>query len=205
MKFIFAHARFPGLLLLICLVAASSLADDNVLGLFYDTDASINEIDISPHSVQALYLVLINPVNDSYDGGGIRDVDYVSGFECAIEVPNGDVLLDVVFATPAINVGSTNNIIAGFGTAVLVSRQRAATLATFSVLTAGNNPDGYRVGPASPATVANTMAYVDYEDPDLSVVEMSPVSGSFDRPVFTFGDYTVDEDARWGAVKALYR
>jgi hypothetical protein len=49
------------------------------------------------------------------------------------------------------------------------------------------------------------MAYVDWEDPDDNLVDMAPVSGSFGRPVFTFGDYTSEQGARWGEVKSLFR
>jgi hypothetical protein len=205
MKFVLAPARLWILLLIICLIAVSALAENNVLGLFYDTSASIDEIDVSPNSLHSLYLVLINPVNEEFGGGGTRDVDYVWGFECAIEAPSGDILMDVTFPAQAINLGDTESIIAGFATAVRVSSQQAVTLATFSVLTMGNSPEGYRLVPTSPSSHANTMAYVDYDDPDDAIVDMSPISGSHDKPVFTFGDYTIELNAKWGAVKSLYR
>ncbi len=188
------------------LPAGATLAlDDNVLGLYYDADASIHEVEVAPNSTHSLYLVLLNPVNEDFDGGGIRDVEYVSGFECAIEHPSGDMLLGMTFPTQGLNLGTPENIVAGFATAVPVSSQRAAMLATLTVLTMGNNPEGYRLVPTAAATHANTMAYVDSDDPDDNIVDMAPVSGSFDRPVFTFGDYTVDRVAKWGEVKSLYR
>ena len=69
----------------------------------------------------------------------------------------------------------------------------------------GNSPVGYRLVPTSPSSRPNAMAYVDSEDPDDRLVEMMPVSGSYDRPVFTFGDYTLEQNAKWGEVKSLYR
>ncbi len=205
MKLDLAFARLLPLVLVISLAAALAVADDNQLGLFYDTSATIDEIEISPNSTHSLYLVLLNPVNDSYDGGGVRDVDFVSGFECALEAPSGDILLGVTFPGQALNLGSTDNIVAGFATAVSVTSDRAAMLATISVLTMGNSPVGYRLMPTSDPTHPNKMAYVDSEDPDDNIVDMSPISGSHDRPVFTFGDYTFEENAMWGAVKSLYR
>ncbi|MCB1182470.1 hypothetical protein KDM41_03480 [bacterium] len=197
-------APIPIALLLVVLPAVVQ-ASDNQLGLFYDDAASVDEIEVAPNSVHNLYLVLINPVNTEFDGSSTRDVSYVWGFECAIEAPSGDALLGVAFPTDAINLGTADNIVAGYAAAIAVSAGRTATLATFNVLTAGNNPEGYRLSPASPASHANTMAYVDYEDPDDPIVDMGPVSGSYDRPVFTFGDYTIERHLEWGGVKSLFR
>ncbi len=205
MKFVLVLTRYLLVLVVICAMSGPVAAKDNALGLFYDSNASINEIEISPNSTHSLYLVLLNPVNEEFDGGGTRDVDYVWAFECAVEPPGGDLLLDVAFPMPAVNLGSTDNMVVGYAEPISVSSQRSATLATFSVLTMGNSPVGYRLVPASPASHSNTMAYIDAEDPDDNIVDMVPVSGSHDKPVFTFGDYTIEEDAKWGAVKALYR
>ena len=205
MKFVLALSRPLLFLVIVAVAAAPVLATDNTLGLYYDTSASIAEIDISANSIQSLYLILLNPVNEDYDGGGIRDVGYIGAFECAVEPPGGDVLLGVSFPVFTVNVGSTDNIVAGYGTPISVSSERSAVLATFNVMTMGNNPVGYRLLPTVISTHDNTMAYLDAEDPDDEVVDMVPVSGSHDLPVFTFGDYTIEEDARWGGVKALYR
>jgi len=202
-----AIARILWTLLLIALLlpAGSVWALDNELGLYYDDSATVDEIEISPNSTHSLYLVLRNPVNENFDGGGTRDVDYVWGFECAIVPPGGDILLGVSFPTQTINIGDTGNVVAGFQNAVPVSSQRAAMLATFSVLTMGNNPDGYKLVPTITPSLPNTMAYVDFDDPEGNLVNMVPSSGSNDRPVFIFGDYSLEEAQAWGAVKALYR
>ncbi len=212
MKFVMTRSSWPLWTLLPCTIvlasllsAGSVLALDNELGLYYDDSASIDEIEIADNSTHSLYLILLNPVNEDFDGGGTRDVDYVWGFECAIEPPAGDILLGVSFPTQTINIGDIGNIVAGFQTAVPVSGQRAAMLATFSVLTMGNNPEGYKLVPTITPSLPNTMAYVDYDDPVGNLVNMVPSSGSHDQPVFTFGDYTLEQVQAWGAVKALYR
>ncbi len=206
MKFVHARFIFPPLILSLILATPALALDDNVLGLYYDAEASVDEIEVSPNSTHSLYLVLLNPVNENYDGGGIRDVEYVSGFECAVEHPSADILLGVVFPAPTVNIGSVNSIVAGFATAVPVSSRGAAMLATFSVLTMGNSPEGYRLVPTSPSSLPNVMVYVDSGDPEVDkFVEMMPVSGSYSRPVFTFGDYSVEQNVRWGEVKSLYR
>ncbi len=177
----------------------------NLLGLFYDAEATINEISIGANSQHMLYLVLLNPVNEEYGGSSTRDVRFVSGFECGIDPPTGDFLLGVDFPLPAVNVGSADNLIVGFAGAVPVSSARAAMLATVRVLSFGDNREGYLLATASPPSLPGLMAYVDAEDTGDDLVGMMPASGAFDRPVFWFGNWHVRENAPWGAVKSLYR
>lgn len=202
LKFLARPALIAAVLVL---PAAAAAYDPNLLGLFYDTSASVDELSIDPYSQHDLYLVLLNPVNDGFGGGGQRDVKFVSGFECGIVPPPGDLLLGVDFPLPAINVGSADNLLVGFGGALPVGRSRAATLATVHVLSTGNNRAGYRLNLASPASLDGSMAYLDAEDTVDKLVGMMPVSGAFDRPVFWFGNWHVKEQALWGEVKSLFR
>ncbi len=117
----------------------------------------------------------------------------------------GDILLGVTFPLNAINVGSVDNLVVGYSTGLPVESGGGTTLATLSILTMGNNPEGEFLLPASPSSHPNTMAYLDLGDSPGLIIDALPVSGSFDRHVFTFGDYTVDEDRKWGDVKSLYR
>lgn len=178
----------------------ASALDDNLFGLYYDQAATIDEINISPNSQQVLYLVLINPVS-AYGG-----VQMVGGFECSIQPASGDFLLGVTFPLDAINVnGSADNLMVGYNNPGLrVSSGNGTTLATLTVLTMGNNPEGYLLQPASPASYPNTMGYLAMGSETLHVYA-KPTSGSYDQPVFTFGEYTVKEDRKWGDVKSLYR
>ncbi|MBK8166791.1 MAG: hypothetical protein IPK64_12680 [bacterium] len=180
-------------------------AQTNALGIFYDSEATIDEISIGANSQHVLYLVLLNPVNDAFAGSSTRDVRQVSGFECGIDPPTGDFLLGVDFPLPAVNVGSTGNLIVGFAGAVPVGTAGTAVLATLRVLSFGDNRDGYLLGTASPPSIPGMMAYVDAEDTDDDLVGMMPASGAFERPVFWFGNWHVRENAQWGAVKSLYR
>jgi len=186
----------------VVLVTGTACAlDENRFGLYYDRAATIDEIDIATNSQQVLYLVLINPVSD------FGAVQVVGGFECSIVPAAGDFLLGVTFPLDAINVnGSVDNLIVGYAHHGLsVEPGGGTTLATLSILALGNNPEGYFLRPASPASSPNTMGYLDLGNSETLHVFALPVSGSFDRPVFTFGDYTVDEDKKWGDVKSLYR
>lgn len=180
-------------------------SDPNLLGLFYDQDATVNEVVIDANTQQTLYLVLLDPVNDEYDGGGSRNVAYVGGFECGVAPSGGDILLSVDFPLSAVNVGSSANLIVGYASALPVGGARAATLATLHVFSFGNNRAGYRLSPASPASLSGTMAYVDAEEAAENLVAMAPVSGAFERPVFWFGDWHTSESAGWGEIKSLFR
>lgn len=196
--------KFLVLSVLVSAVALCALAtaavDENRFGLFYDPAATIDEIDIAANSQQSLYLVLINPVSD------FGAVQMVGGFECSIVPATGDYLLGVTFPLNAINItGTSDNLIVGYADPLPVQTGGGTTLATVSVLTMGNNPEGYFLQPASPSFVPNTMAYLDISSTEHLHVTSLPVSGSFERPVFTFGDYSVDENREWGDVKSLYR
>ncbi len=199
-------ALLCGLLLPVLLRTSPAVAaaDPNSVGLYYDTSATMEQVSIDPNTMHVLYLVLLNPVNDDYEGG-TRDVGLVSGFECGLQPPSGDFLLGVDFPQPAINVGSSSNLIVGYAAAVPVDGNRAATLASVRVLSFGNNREGYRLALADPPSLPGTLAYVDAEDPGANLVAMMPVSGTFDRAVFCFGDWKLREQAQWGEVKSLFR
>ena len=179
--------------------AAASL-DENRFGLYYDQAATIDEIDISANSQQVLYLVLINPVGS---GGNVTQV---RGFECGIRPAPGDFLLGVTFPLDAINLnGSAEDMVVGYSQGLPVVSGGGTTLATVSVLTMGNNPEGYFLQPATTTSIPNSMVYLDSGGSERELVGALPVSGSYDLPVFTFGDYSVEEDKKWGDVKSLYR
>ena len=181
-------------------VDSASALRENLFGLYYDQAATIDEIEISPNSQQVLYLVVINPVS-AYGG-----VQLIGGFECSILPASGDFLLGVTYPLDAINInGTADNLMVGYAQGLPVASGNGTTLATVTVLTMGNNPDGYYLQPASPSSHPNKMAYLDLGSSEALIVDAVPVSGSHDQPVFTFGDYTVEEDRKWGDVKSLYR
>ncbi len=208
MKTKFAQpALFLFTLSVLWLVAVGSgiAQQENLLGLFYDQSASIDEYEISGTGTHSLYLVLMQPVNNDYDGGSIQSVSMVGGFECLVTPASGDVLLSAVYPLSALNVGDMTNQVVGFGSGVPVDSNQMVTLATFQVLSMGNNQEGYRLSPTSSPSIPNAMAYLDFGDPDDNLVDMAPASGSYDRPVFTFGDFTIDEQQTWDTVKSLYK
>ena len=205
--------KFPQLALflltlpVVWLVAVGSgiAQQENLLGLFYDQEASIDELEISGTGTHSLYLVLMQPVNNDFDGGSIQDVSLVGGSECLVSPASGDVLLSASYPLSALNVGDMSNQVVGYGSGLPVDSNHMVTLATFQVLTMGNNQEGYRLSPTNSPSIPNSMAYLDFSDPDDNLVDMIPASGSFDRPVFTFGDFTIDEEQTWDTVKSLFK
>ncbi len=189
-------------MLAVCALPVDSVSalSENLFGLYYDQAATIDEIEISPNSQQVLYLVVINPVSDN---GGVQ---MIGGFECSILPAAGDLLLGVNFPLVAVNInGTADNLMVGYGQGLPVTSGNGTTLATLTVLTLGNNPEGYLLQPASPSSHPNKMAYLDLSSSEGLIVDVLPVSGSHDLPVFFFGDYTVEEDRKWGDVKSIYR
>lgn len=192
------------LMAVVCVLAstggAAAALEENQLGLFYDQAATIDEVDIAANSQQYLYLVLINPVSD------LGTVQGVGGVECSIVPAMGDYLLGISFPVSSVNIGSSlEEIQVGFSSALPVVSPEGTVLATLSVFTMGNNPEGYFLRPPSIPALPNKMAYLDMAEEFGLPVEAVPVSGSHDRPVFTFGDYTIEENRQWGNVKSLYR
>ncbi len=178
---------------------------ENLLGLFYDQDATIDEVETNGMGTHSLYLILISPVNNDFDGGSVQNVSIVGGFECAITPASGDAILSATYPSMAINAGTLTNQIVGFTYGQPVDSRQTVNLATFEVLTMGNNPEGYKLSPTAYASLPNSMAYLDFLDPGNSLVDMAPISGSHDRPVFTFGNYDITEQQSWDSVKSLYR
>lgn len=200
-------ALFLLTLSLVALVAAGSgfAQQENLLGIFYDQEATIDEIEINGTGTYSLYLVLMQPVNNDFDGGGSQDVTLVGGFECAIMPAAGDALLNATYPLEALNFGDLSNMVVGFGSGLPVGSNNQVTLATLEVFSMGNNREGYKLSPTAQASSPNSMAYLDFQDPVDALVEMGPASGSYDRAVFTFGDYSVSEEQTWDAVKSLYK
>ncbi len=98
------------ILLLAMLIATSASAiinpDDDIMGFYFDLDADYDCVDgISPYSSTFLFLILTNPTSDA-----------IYGFEAGHTIEGEGMVLGAEFANPqVINVGTIDNIIAGFG------------------------------------------------------------------------------------------
>jgi hypothetical protein len=96
--------------LMAMLIATSASAitnpDPDIMGYYFDLDADYDCVDgITPYSANLLFLILTNPTSDA-----------IYGFEAGYTMEGEGMVLSVEFANPqVINVGTNDNIIAGFG------------------------------------------------------------------------------------------
>ena len=79
-----------------------------------------------------------------------------------------------VNTSPSGMLSSPSHLMTGISFMENVISVPGETILTLSVLSMGNNADGYQLVPASPASHAGTMAYLDAEDPDDNIVDMIP-------------------------------
>ena len=114
-------------LLLALLLATSASAiidpDPDHIGLYFDLEADMFCIDgVYPLEMKDLYLILTNP-----------SFEYVYGFEAGLSWEGLVDVLSVEINNPqALNVGTTTNLIVGFGTPL--PTEPATLLATWQVL-----------------------------------------------------------------------
>ncbi|MCP4291319.1 MAG: hypothetical protein GY780_05730 [bacterium] len=135
-------------LMLTLFVATSAFAivdpDADMMGLYFDMDADIPQITgVAPYSTEMMYLVITNPTFEE-----------LFGFEAGYLMEGPGQVLNTVFANPqALNVGSADNMIVGFGSPTLTSD--VTLLATISVLymSATNEPVKFTLRGTNPSSV----------------------------------------------------
>ncbi|MCP4290808.1 MAG: hypothetical protein GY780_03115 [bacterium] len=114
-------------LLMVMVMATSAFAiidpDDDMMGLYFDMEADNPEVmGALPYSTNVMYLVITNP-----------SFDALYGFEAGYTMEGPGQVLSTVFANPqALNVGTADNMIVGFGSPTATAP--VTLLATISVL-----------------------------------------------------------------------
>ncbi len=114
-------------LLMVMVMATSAFAiidpDDDMMGLYFDMEADNPEVmGALPYSTNVMYLVITNP-----------SFDALYGFEAGYTMEGPGQVLSTVFANPqALNVGTADNMIVGFGSPTVTAP--VTLLATISVL-----------------------------------------------------------------------
>jgi len=162
---------------------------------------------------------LLEPVNPDFDGGQVRPVANVNGFEMRLDYTAGMQVLAWRFPVPAINVGTGDEVKVGFAEPVPVV-DGMAQLAEIDVFI-GNAPFAlppYETGPCylaaniavyvKPAFIASIpgrTAYLDADDPDDPLVPGIDTGDQADfRFLLTQGPVAT-EGRTWGTIKSLYR
>ena len=204
-KLLFAVSALAALSLL---APSTGLAQfNNHLGLYADEAAtSVNLTEVAAFSTVPVYVVVTNPYNTNLD----QPVSGIKAVEFQVVPPANVTVLGITFTNTAVNVGTSINVIAGFGTPVDVSGGMAV-VATYSILymdAAGTAPAPFHLAPAEPASISDMLAIQDAADELL--YGLYPSSSTYDNPVFginTIGDDVVvaTDEVTFDSVKALYR
>ena len=184
-------------LALLSLLATTAFAgldpDPDMLGLYFDTAGETVCTTAAFISHVNMYVLLTNPTIPS-----------VRGFECSLDKPAGtNSAFTVTFPVANINVGVAPSIIVGFS--VPVPTSAATVMATVDVFVLDGALDIF-LNPASPESPPlNGLPKVVREDFTIMSVGTSTnggVAAQINAPACMVVD---NEDASFGAVKALFR
>jgi len=183
----------------------------NQLGIYSDplgTPASAN-FNATPNVAFNAYLVLTNPMNDTFDGGveTKRSITMVNAFECRVTMPTSSHFLNlgVTYPVDAINFGEGSYYIVGFAPGVPVTNN-AVVLCTWELMVTDAAEYNIMIGLARFPSIAGHLAIADAEDPQDPLSPVYVSSGDFDSPVFSVNGSAVPVDTEsWGDVKALFR
>ena len=187
--------------LVLQVLAGPAAAQNNLIGLFADDQATTNQIQDARGQL-SLYLVALNP---TYGG---RAISNIQGFEASISFQEtSDFVMGTSFPVDHVNIGTQDNWIVGYGEPLLVQGP-ATVIASVVVYTAGNPESNIFLGPAQPPSIPGYMALLDAEsldDDNGGLVPMEPASRDFSKPVFLVNSAGLTEFANWGTAKSLFR
>ena len=174
----------------------------NQLGFYTDVDMTDVNMSAGLYTSQDVYLVLSNPYNHDLDSA----VTAINGVEFTIVYDSAQLnATPFVFATPAVNVGSGNIYIAGFGTPLPVGEGGYVSLGTASFFVLTTDPAFIYLAPSEPVTNPGNMAYLDFNQETVGT-NMYPSSGDYANPVFSFnGGVVATENASMDQIKAMFR
>jgi hypothetical protein len=186
-------------LLLLCaalLLATSALAvideEENVIGLYFDTDADTDCLDsVSSNTQIPCYIILTNPTFSN-----------LRGFELGYDYGSELMHLGTELAnSQAMNVGSTGNLVVGFGAPT--QTEEATLLATLNMLyiDMNNSPTSVTLRGSSPSSLDPAFPSVVTED---EMISTRLHESQFTHQMNGVCQYT-DLPAAWDEVKSLYR
>lgn len=191
------------MLLVAMLIATSAFAvidpDNDMLGMYFDTTADIVCSTAAPIQHKTAYLMLTNPT-----------LDVIRGFECKLSYVAGDnnTSITPTLATPGTDVGNKTapnfNFIAGFGNPLVTSP--ATILATLDIfyLNFSGSPMDFFIGPANPSSSDLGLPMVlrsDFSQMDVGTSTEGGIAAQLNGACGVVDN----EDASFGAVKALFR
>ena len=186
------------LLLTIVLGSAASAEADiwvDLVGIYYDTEGSM-DCDWSPTvGVRHLYLVLLNLTATG-----------VNGFECQLGIEGPAMMTNFMYPPDAINVATPPTFIVGFGTTVPAVNHKVAVMEFDVIVLNADEPTFIFVDAVYFHSLPEPVpAYLTEEG---TVMPLRQVTGYPNIPVISFNDHcgglSTDETS-WDALKSLYR
>lgn len=169
--------------------------EDDVIGPYFDLDADIDCIEgIELNTQFPIYIILTRPTfNELY------------GFELGLEYGNNLIKLSETYGNDqALNVGSGNNYIVGFGSPT--STDDATLLMTLSMLHMGtvNSPSIFIVSGSEPSSLDPAYPSVLLSDGELRSTALHSEFRAFSHLINGRCGFE-DEERSWDGVKSLYR
>jgi hypothetical protein len=154
---------------------------------------------VTPFVPLDIYFFVYNEQIASDNLGG---VEFSWRFEPAGSTPT---VLQQEFPVGALNIGTTWNVVCGFGSGLPTIDNHAQVMrAQLFFVTAPTNLVIY-LEPAAIPGIPGEMAYNDFSNPgDLLVLKPNSVDGLHSNPVFGFGMETATESQTWSNVKTLF-
>lgn len=211
-KLLFAVSALAALSLLAPSVGFAQTAH-NQLGMYIDqvgTPTAAN-IDVAINTPFNVFLVLTNPVNETFNEGVDTQVPITSvdGFEAAIVLPTAATFFVLAenYPAPEINVGSAPDYIVGFSNSVPVV-DNAVVLVSWQFMTLDPAALDVFMDATATARFPGKMAVVDAGDNTTTPGQpIYPSTGDFANKVFSINGTppVATENESWGGVKALFR
>ena len=173
--------------------------DQDQIGVYFDTGATIFCIEYPVGAPQPAYLCITNP---SYIGG---DDEAVSGWECSVEVTEGVFVLAWILTEGAVNVASPPHFIVGLATPlpwspiIVLMEMQVGIFAPGAV--------EFTLHPAEPSSFdPPSPGYAAGDDPGHLIPLGYSVGGEFVCAVIN-GECTPVgiEESTWGGIKAIYK
>jgi len=219
-------------LLLVCLagtfllgVSTGYAQNENLMGFSADPTDPQTCLIGAGNTVNPVHVFISRPVNNDFEGGQVRDVEWVSGFECRAWLEGAGFLLGWSYPVNAVNAGTKGNTVVGFATPIPVIDQFVvvATVEIFLTYPTGqadpdaklapplacNDPTAWLyMAPCAPlSSIVGMMAFLDAEDTDNPLVGAA-LYGNLqgeDLSMLLEVQPVATDIQSWGGVKALYR
>ncbi len=172
-------------------MAQTVLPSPNALGLYFDSEATANDLTLGSPTAVDVYLILTNPT-----------VAFISAWEAKVTIATGGAITNLVLP-----IGSTAVATGPDDFAAAMSEPMPGNaltkLAVFTVAaTAEQNTFLYLAAVDNPS-VASDLPALQLTDGSWHAVPVS--SGDVGTPVATINSSTPNESSSWGTVKSLFR